>query len=487
MSDALDAVLATPVLRVVRSVLDVLIVYYIVYRALLVLKGTRAMQIGIGLAVVFLLYVVARVIELTTLQTLLGTLISSGLLILVVIFQADIRRGLMRLGSKATLGRARAQETRVIDAVVEAATDLARHRMGGLIAFEQEANLDEFVGVHEGEVIDAEVSRHLLVSLFVPEATNKLHDGAVIIRNLRIARAGVFFPMTSRSVDATFGSRHRAALGITEETDAVVVVVSEERGNISFCFNGNIVTGLDGQNLRASLLGVFAPGPGKKARTVLRAKPQHAGTRFEETQLGLGALVTETAPDSELGRETLVKPFVPTAAALGEGQAEVEPPASRRPASPQGGPEVELSRLAQAGREGREADEPPEPLRKRSGKAPGDAEAAERDGELEATERPEPPSLRARPMAKPEGALEKKPEPLRRAKTPAARDEASEAIEAGEAAPGTAMPTLPPPPAELDVPAFPHSPACPVPVPLVPAGLAPRERNADPSDEEERR
>src|SRR6201999_3693849 len=102
-----------------------------------------------------------------------------------------------------------------------------------------------------------------LVSLFVPEAMNKLHDGAVIIRDLRVAKAGVFFPMTQgRVMDASFGSRHRAALGITEETDAVLVVVSEERGSISFCFNGNIVPNLDGASLKQALLGLF----GQRAR-----------------------------------------------------------------------------------------------------------------------------------------------------------------------------------------------------------------------------
>src|SRR5439155_17556099 len=142
------------------------------------------------------------------------------------------------------------QESRVIDEVVSAATELARHRMGALICFEQEANLDEFV-VGQGTAIDAAVQRELLVSIFIPEGVNKLHDGAVIIRDLRIAKAGVFFPMPdSRVLDPSFGSRHRAALGITEETDAVVVVVSEERGTISFCFNGNIVGNLDGPGLR---------------------------------------------------------------------------------------------------------------------------------------------------------------------------------------------------------------------------------------------
>ncbi len=217
-------------LQLLRDGLDIFLVYYIVYRALLVLRGTRAMQVGMGLGMVFVLYVVARVLELVTVLTIMGALISSMILIIVVVFQNDIRRGLQRVGSRAWFSSfARAQESKVIDEVVEAATELARHRIGALITFEQDANLDEFVGQHKGHDLDAQVSRELLVSLFIPEGVNKLHDGSVIVRNLRIAQAGVFFPMPEgRVVDPSFGSRHRAALGITEETDAVVV--DRERG-----------------------------------------------------------------------------------------------------------------------------------------------------------------------------------------------------------------------------------------------------------------
>lgn len=253
-------------LELARDGLDIFIVYYVAYRALLVLRGTRAMQVGLGLALVFVLYVIAQTLHLVTVLTLMGALISSMILIIVVVFQNDIRRGLQRVGSQAWFGGlARAQETKVIEEVVEAATELARHRIGALVAFEQDANLDEFVGVHKGHPLDAQVSRELLIALFIPEGMNKLHDGAVVIRNLRIAKAGVFFPMPEgRVVDDSFGSRHRAALGITEETDAVVVIVSEERGTISFCFNGNIVSNLDGASLRQALLGLFGQRARKK-------------------------------------------------------------------------------------------------------------------------------------------------------------------------------------------------------------------------------
>ncbi|KYF74694.1 diadenylate cyclase CdaA, partial [Sorangium cellulosum] len=266
---------ARPVTQIARDLIDIFIVAYVVYRALLVLRGTRAMQMGLGLGIVFLIYLGAKVFGLTTLLNLLSWLLSSIILIVVVVFQNDIRRALIRVGGSNWFTSGREQQSRVIDEVVAAATELARHRMGAIIAFEQDANVLEFVksdGIH----IDSVVTRELLVSLFVPESVNKLHDGAVLIRDLKIARAGVFFPMPETKIlDASLGSRHRAALGITEETDAVVVVVSEERGTISFCFSGNIVSNLDGQSLRHALLGLF----GRSSRRRRFAKKVAQGGR----------------------------------------------------------------------------------------------------------------------------------------------------------------------------------------------------------------
>lgn len=265
-------------LELVRDAFDVLLVAFVIYRALLVVRGTRAMQMAAGLAVVALVYVGSKVFGLITLQNLLSWLLSPVVLALVIVvtFQNDIRRALIRVGGKAWFSAGREQQSRVIDEVVAAATELARHRMGAIIAFEQDANVLEFVK-SEGIAIDSMVTRELLVSLFVPESVNKLHDGAVLIRDLKIARAGVFFPMPETKVlDASLGSRHRAALGITEETDAVVVVVSEERGTISFCFSGNIVSNLDGQSLRHALLGLFGRASRKRRLSRKPARPAQA-------------------------------------------------------------------------------------------------------------------------------------------------------------------------------------------------------------------
>jgi uncharacterized protein (TIGR00159 family) len=287
-------------IELLRDVLDVCIVYYIFYRVLLVLRGTRALQVGIGLALVFLLYVVAQQLQLLTVQSVLGSLIpNAAILIIVVVFQNDIRRALMRMGSQPWFGNTRVRESQAIDEVVEAATELARHRTGALIAFEQDANLDEFVGTNKGVPVDAAVGAELLVAIFIPESVNKLHDGAVIIRDLRIAKAGVFFPMPDqRVVDPSFGSRHRAALGITEETDAVVVVVSEERGSISFCFNGNIVGNLDGPGLRRALEGVFSPRLAKKrARKAKREAQRSSATETPVPESVVHVRLSEIPPE----------------------------------------------------------------------------------------------------------------------------------------------------------------------------------------------
>jgi uncharacterized protein (TIGR00159 family) len=296
-----------PAFQIFIDVVDLLIVAYVVYRALLVLRGTRAMQMGMGLGVIFLVYVVSKWAGLVTLFNLFSGLLSSIILVVVVVFQNDIRRGLMRVGARAFFGGlGHQQESRVIDEVVSAATELARHRIGALICFEQDANLDEFV-VSQGTSIDAAVQRELLVSLFLPESLNKLHDGAVVIRNLRIARAGVFFPMPdTRVLDKSLGSRHRAALGITEETDAVVVVVSEERGTISFCFNGNIVSNLDGASLRQALLGLFGQRSRKKKPPAKRPPERQTGSyRIVVPPTPAGALtVTPLEPEPREPRDS---------------------------------------------------------------------------------------------------------------------------------------------------------------------------------------
>jgi uncharacterized protein (TIGR00159 family) len=337
---------ARPVTLVLRDLADILIVTFLTYRALLVLKGTRAMQMGIGVLAFGLLYLVAKFAELTTVLSLLSWLATSAILIIVVVFQNDIRRALIRLGAKAWLTRGRDAQERVIDEVVAATTELARHRMGALICLERDANVLEFVK-SEGIALDCEVTRELLVSLFVPEAVNKLHDGAVLIRDLKVACAGVFLPMpeVTKVADHSLGSRHRAAIGITEETDAVVVVVSEERGTITLCFPNGMVQNVDGTSLKQALLGLFGRATRREQRsserTQLERSPQSATDRSGRFTAPERPTVRSGPPeDDELGegwpaqaRASLATPRrLDVAVQVGRAPEileEEEPPASR--------------------------------------------------------------------------------------------------------------------------------------------------------------
>jgi len=244
-------------LRVALDVLDVLVVAFLVYRVLLLVRGTRAMQMAIGLGLVFVAYQASRQFGLYTLYTLLDAFLTYIVLLVVVLFQNDIRRVLTRVGTRPFFRGARHQrEIQAVEEVVKAAVALAHKRIGALIVFERDALLDEFI--QQGTTIDAAVSKELLYSIFVPSHENPMHDGAVVIREGRVLQAGVFLPLTgSPKLDRSLGTRHRAAIGISEETDAVVVVVSEERGAIGICFNGNMVRDLDGGSLRQALLGLF--------------------------------------------------------------------------------------------------------------------------------------------------------------------------------------------------------------------------------------
>ncbi|MGB8224560.1 MAG: diadenylate cyclase CdaA [Polyangiales bacterium] len=236
---------------------DIGLVAVLIYWVLVILRGTRAMQVAIGLCLVFLGYLFARRVGLVTVTTILDSVLAYLAVIVVIIFQSDIRRALARMGRRPLLrGQRTAKETQTIEEVIKAAGTLAQKRIGALIAFERTAALDEFI--ERGTEVDAAVSKELLHSIFVPSFENPMHDGSVIIREGRIWQAGAFLPMAgSAGGDRSLGARHRAGIGITEETDAVVVVVSEERGAISLCFDGNIVRNLDVASLRDALYGLF--------------------------------------------------------------------------------------------------------------------------------------------------------------------------------------------------------------------------------------
>lgn len=238
------------------AVLDISIVYYALYRVLLLIKGTRAAPMVVGLMLIGAGFFAAKQFELATLSWLLDNFINYFIIIIIVVFQADIRRGLVRMGQNVfSFGRTY-EEKHVLDEVLHAVEHMARARIGALIVFEREADVSEFV--ETGEIIDARVSKEMLVSLFVPARDNELHDGAAILKHLRIQRAGAVLPLSKNpNLDKQLGTRHRAAIGISEKTDAVAVVVSEERGELSLCFAGNIARDMQIATLRTALTGLF--------------------------------------------------------------------------------------------------------------------------------------------------------------------------------------------------------------------------------------
>jgi uncharacterized protein (TIGR00159 family) len=234
----------------VRDVIDIVLVTIGIYWLLILIRGTRAFQIMLGLLVLFAASVLSEIFQLVTLRTLLENFVQYGVLIVIVLFQHDIRRALARVGRgffpSATLQR----ETQILEEVVRACQELARKRIGALIVFEREILLGDQIDT--GTVLDAAVHKDLLISIFIPYSP--LHDGAVTIQNQRLSHAGCILPLTQREdLPDGVGTRHRAAIGLSEETDAVVVVVSEETGGMSVALGGAMVQGLDAPRLRALL------------------------------------------------------------------------------------------------------------------------------------------------------------------------------------------------------------------------------------------
>jgi diadenylate cyclase len=238
------------------DLVDVLLMTAIIHWAFLLLRGTKAFQSLVGLVALGGLYMVAQRLNLHTMEWLLSKFFVYIVLAVLILFQQDIRRGLARAGGRLFSGFGSVAEVSAHEDVVKAAFALASRRIGALIAIEREASLDDFV--ESGTHLDAEMSQELLTAIFHP--TSPLHDGAVVVQHHRIASAQVFLPLSmSKDIARYFGTRHRAALGLSEETDAVVLVISEERGTVSIVLGGALTPVADTNELRERLQEIFAP------------------------------------------------------------------------------------------------------------------------------------------------------------------------------------------------------------------------------------
>ena len=234
----------------IADVADILIVAVLIYATINLIRGTRAVQMLVGLAVLAGVYFLAQYFELYTLSWILRAFLGSFFLLVVVLFQDDIRRVLTQVGRGRLFAGDRRTQALVIDEVTRAATELAEKRIGALIVLERDVGLTRFL--ESGTPLDAEVSWEILCAVFHPQSP--MHDGAVIVRKGRLAAAGCFLPLTHEpTVSRTLGSRHRAAIGISEESDAAVVVVSEDLGRISLVHEGQILGNCDAETLRTGL------------------------------------------------------------------------------------------------------------------------------------------------------------------------------------------------------------------------------------------
>jgi uncharacterized protein (TIGR00159 family) len=226
-------------------------VAFVIYRVFLLMKGTRAIQLVVGLIIVLFAFYVAKQLDLFTLGWILNNFVASILLVIVVVFQNEIRRVLFALGRSPFLSKITyVEETLFYDELVNACVAMSARRVGALIVVEREAGLDEFVEI--GVKLDAEVNAELVVSLFQPRSP--LHDGALIIKEGRIRAGSCVLPLTMKEgIDKGLGTRHRAAIGITEVSDSIAVVVSEETGKISYAVRGDIVRPVNGEELKKAL------------------------------------------------------------------------------------------------------------------------------------------------------------------------------------------------------------------------------------------
>lgn len=238
-----------------RDAIDIALIAIVVYWISLLIRGTRAVQMLIGLVVFFFAYLISQSFELYTLNWVLDNFLSSILLVIVVLFQNDIRRALTEVGRGSLFGvKGQTAYGPMLEELTKAAMRLASKRVGALIVLEREVGLSDYIDA--GTNLDAAVSKELIESIFLPSAP--MHDGALIIRKGRIAAAGCILPLTTNpNVSKALGTRHRAAIGLTEETDAVVVVVSEEEGTTSLVRKGHITRDLDAGALRVALQQLF--------------------------------------------------------------------------------------------------------------------------------------------------------------------------------------------------------------------------------------
>ncbi|HHW56175.1 MAG TPA: TIGR00159 family protein [Clostridia bacterium] len=252
----------------INDVIDILIIAYVMYRLILVIHKTRAEQLLKGLAVLIIITKLSEWLQLRTVNYILRNAMTVGVIALLIVFQPELRRGLESLGRSGFLGKnffffndEEKDMSEVLGEICDAVQYLSRSKIGALIVLERKTGLNELI--ETGIAMDSKVSSELLINTFIPNTP--LHDGAVIIRRDRIMAAGCFLPLTdNQNLSSELGTRHRAGIGVTEVSDAVAIIVSEETGTISLAQNGRLSRHLDAKTLKEVLSSIFEVKENKK-------------------------------------------------------------------------------------------------------------------------------------------------------------------------------------------------------------------------------
>lgn len=248
----------------IKDIIDILIVSYVIYKLILLVRGTRAIQLLKGILVVVVTWALSSWFKLSTLQWMMNQVFTFGVVGVIIIFQPELRRALEQLGRGKLFSRATGEEdqdvNRRINEVLKAVNYLSRRKIGALMVFERETGLNDYI--ESGIAIESLISSELLINIFIPNTP--LHDGAVLIRRNQLMAAGCYLPLSENPfISKELGTRHRAAIGMSEVSDAVCVIVSEETGQVSLAMNGHVLRDIKEDALLAKLFEELKP----KAKT----------------------------------------------------------------------------------------------------------------------------------------------------------------------------------------------------------------------------
>ena len=248
----------SPITSIFLNIVDVLLVWFVIYQLIKVIKGTKAVQLLKGIFVIVIVRILTEVFHLVTLGAMMDQVIKWGFLAIIIIFQPELRRALEQLGRGRLFARSMLQEEeekeRLLGALSKSVNYMAKRRIGALISIEKETGLSEYI--ETGIPLNSDVTSELLINIFIPNAP--LHDGAVIIQKNRIAAAGCYLPLSeSPFISKELGTRHRAALGLSEVTDAITIIVSEETGAVSIAVDGDLNRDLSMEDFEARLRRVW--------------------------------------------------------------------------------------------------------------------------------------------------------------------------------------------------------------------------------------